>query len=339
MKKSKLNICAIGTGRAGMIHATNFARSVHQARLTAIVETDQERKLAVLAELGLEKGYSAWQDAINDDEIDAIIVATPTNLHCEIVVAAAKAGKHVLCEKPLAVNVEECKTMIQAVKENNVKLQIGFMRRYDAGFMAAKARIEEGEIGDIVLVKSLTHGPSIPKPWMYDIKNSNGPLAEVSSHDIDSLRWFTGSEYTEVYAIGGNFRCQDARKDYPDFYDNFIMTARFKNGMQGLIDGAMAVRYGYDSRVEILGTKGILFVGSLRENTVLGCSDESGMRQTIVKSWRNLFEEAYLREDIDFVQCILEDREPKASGIDGMKAVEVVNAGNLSIKERKPVKL
>ncbi len=339
MDKSKVNICVIGTGRAGMIHAANFARSVDKARLTAIVENDEGRKRTVISELNLGKGYSAWQDAIDDDGIDAIIVATPTKLHCPIVMATAKAGKHILCEKPLAANVAECEAMLKVVSESKVKLQVGFMRRYDASFMAAKARIEEGEIGDVVLVKSLTHGPSIPLPWMLDVKHSNGPLAEVSSHDIDSLRWFTGSEYTEVYAIGSNYRCRDVREEYPDFYDNFIMTARFQNGMQGLIDGAMAVRYGYDSRVEILGTRGILFVGTLKENTVLGCSEGSGMSQTIIKSWRTLFQDAYLTEDIDFVKCILEDRGPKASGMDGMKAVEVVNAGNLSIKEQKPIKL
>src|SRR5690242_5079266 len=100
MDKGKVNICVIGTGRAGMIHATNFAKSVDNARLTAIVETDEQRKRTVVSELDVGKGYSGWQDAIDDDGIDAVIVATPTKLHCPIVMAAARAGKHILCEKP-----------------------------------------------------------------------------------------------------------------------------------------------------------------------------------------------------------------------------------------------
>ena len=124
--------------------------------------------------------------------VDAVVVVTPTSLHREVVLAAAKAGKHVLCEKPMAMDVRECDDMIDACARASVKLQIGFMRRYDESFRAAKERVDAGEIGEVVLVKSLTHGPSVPQEWMYDIAKSNGPLAEVNSHDIDAARWFTG---------------------------------------------------------------------------------------------------------------------------------------------------
>ena len=239
----------------------------------------------------------------------------------------------------MALSSEECDLMIQAVEKFRVKLQIGFMRRYDRSFLEAKERIARGEIGDVVLVKSLTHGPSIPKAWQYDVARSNGPLAEVNSHDIDILRWFADSEFKTVYAIGGNYRCPDARQDYPDFYDNVVLTASFENGKQGLIGGAVAVRYGYDARVEILGTDGILFIGSLDASSVVSCNSRQGSVKSIVPSWRNLFMEAYWAEDKDFVRCILADKSPKATGLDGKKAVEVVMAGNRSILEKRPIAL
>jgi predicted dehydrogenase len=336
---NKVRVCVIGLGRAGLIHARNFAAAVPEAELAVVVDPNPEALESALKEIHPGKCLTQWQEGVLEKDIDAIVVATPTDLHKEIVVAAAQSGKHILCEKPMALNSEECDLMIEAVEKNRVKLQIGFMRRYDRSFLEAKERIARGEIGDVVLVKSLTHGPSIPKAWQYDVARSNGPLAEVNSHDIDILRWFADSEFKTVYAIGGNYRCPDARQDYPDFYDNVVLTASFENGKQGLIGGAVAVRYGYDTRVEILGTDGILFIGSLDASSVVSCNPRQGSVKAIVPSWRDLFMEAYWAEDKDFVRCILDDKPPKATGSDGKKAVEVVNAGNRSIMEKRPIEL
>ena len=241
MVKSKIGVALIGSGRAGMIHARNFRGSVPGAVIAAVCDPVVEAAKAAAEELELDNYYTDYKDVLALDNIDAIIVATPTKYHCEIVCAAAKAGKHILCEKPMAMSVEECDIMDKAAKENGVTLQIAFMRRFDASFAAAKEMVDAGEIGDVVMVRSNTRGPSIPKPWMYDISKSNGPLAEVCSHDIDSLRWFTGADFKTVYAIGGNYRCPDAKKDFPDFYDNVVLNASFTNGCQGIIDGAQGV--------------------------------------------------------------------------------------------------
>lgn len=335
----KLGMCVIGSGRAGMIHARNFARRVTRARLVALTDPHAPTLAEAQAELEVETGYADYRQALADPRVDAVVVVTPTSLHREIVLAAAKAGKHVLCEKPMAMNVRECDDMIDACASASVKLQIGFMRRYDDSFRSAKQRLEAGEIGEPVLVKSLTHGPSVPQEWMYDIAKSNGPLAEVNSHDIDAARWFAGSEIVEVYALGGNYRCPQALEKYPDFYDNVAMVVRFADGKQGFIDGAVSVGYGYDSRMEIVGTRGVLFVGRTGEDSVVGCSTDRGIVRPFVKSWRTLFTEAYYAEDQDFVDCILDGREPRVRGNDGRMAVAVVNAGNRSIVERKPVRV
>ncbi|MGO8692572.1 MAG: Gfo/Idh/MocA family oxidoreductase [Rectinemataceae bacterium] len=339
MSDKGLGIAVIGSGRAGMIHARNFASGIESARLVAMVDPVQAAREAALGELGLKKGYSDYREALADPTIDAVVVVTPTVFHKDIVLAAAAAGKHVLCEKPMAMNVQECREMIAACELAKVKLQIGFMRRYDRDFAAAKAALDSGRIGEPVLIKSLTRGPSIPQPWMYDIAASNGPLAEVNSHDIDTLRWFAGDDFAEVYAQAGNYRCPEARASHPDFYDTVVMTVRFARGTQGLIDGALSVGYGYDARLEVLGTKGVLFAGSLRDSSLVICGSDSEMLAPTVKSWRSLFLDAYREEDRAFIRCIREDFEPSPSGRDGLKAVEAVNAGNLSIARGEPVKL
>lgn len=338
MDENRIGVCVIGSGRAGLIHARNFVGGISGARLVGLADPVPEALDKAVNELGSIKGYPDYREALKAPDVDAVVIATPTAYHRDIAVAAARAGKHILCEKPMAMNAAECADMIAATEAHRVKLQIGFMRRYDRSFMHAKERIEAGEIGQVVQVKSLTHGPSIPKPWMYDLKKSNGPLAEVNSHDIDALRWFTGGEFKSVYAVGGNYRCPDAKQAFPDFYDNVMLTATFSNGVQGFIGGAQGVRYGYDARVEILGTSGILFIGHLRDTSVVSCT-ANGVAQPIVKSWMDLFLDAYRAEDQDFIRCILEDRAPKASGLDGLRAVEVVNAGNESIRTGSPVVL
>ena len=139
--------------------------------------------------------------------------------------------------------------------------------------------------------------------------------------------------------MGANYRCPDAKQDFPDFYDNVILAAGFENGMQGIIDGAQGVLYGYDARVEILGTRGCIFLGKTRERPITVCRSDMHRYEAFTNSWRFLFKDAYLEEDMDFVDCILTDREPKVTGYDGKMAVKVVNAGNLSVSTGQIVTL
>ncbi|MDR2069688.1 MAG: Gfo/Idh/MocA family oxidoreductase [Spirochaetaceae bacterium] len=331
--KDTIGLCLIGAGRAGMIHGRNFASRVPHAKMAAISDTAEESARAAAGELGIDTWYTDYRRALENRAVDAVIVVTPTKFHHDIVIEAARAGKHILCEKPMAMNREECQGMIDAAQENKVKLQIGFMRRFDANFRRAKEIADSGEIGEVVSVKSLTRGPSTPQEWMYDIRKSNGPLAEVNSHDIDTLRWFTGSEAASLYAMAGNYRCKAVREQYPDFYDTVLMNVRMKNGMMGNIDGAQGVQYGYDARVDILGTNGSLHIGGLMGGTTLTYTKDHRMSADVIRSWTNLVYEAYVHEDIGFIGAIREDREPAVSGLDGMMAVDIVRAGNESIQK------
>jgi predicted dehydrogenase len=336
--QKKINVGLIGTGRAGMIHGSNFAFRIPAAKVLALSDPDQAARESAAETLQVESVFADYRDLLKAPELDAVVIVTPTRLHMEIAVAAAQMGKHVLCEKPMAMTVGECDRMNSAAEAAGIKLQVGFMRRFAPAFDEAKRRVASGEIGDVVMIRSLTYGPSIPQPWMYDLKASNGPLAEVNSHDIDTLRWMADSEVTEVYATGGNYRSPEARDSFPDFYDNVVMIVKFANGVQGMISGAQGVRYGYDSRCEVLGTKGIIFAGGLEAKPLTSCT-EAGLFTPAIQSWRTLFAEAYLAEDGEFISCIRENRSPRVTGFDGMRAVEVVNAGNESIRTGLPVRL
>ncbi len=339
MANQALGICLIGAGRAGMIHAKNFQNKVEGARMVAVVDVVVESAKEAAASLAIDTYYTDYHEALTNPAIDAVVVVSPTNLHKQIVIDCANAKKHVFCEKPMAMNTKECDEMVAACDANGVKLQIGFMRRFDESFQEAKRLIEEGAIGDLVLIRSNTRGPSKPRPWMYDLKKSNGILAEINSHDIDSIRWFAQSELDTLYAVGGNYRNPDAVAEYPDYYDNVVMSGQFKNGIQFSIDGAAYVEYGYDSKMELVGTKGVLHVGRT-EGAFLKCSTkEHGTSSPFINSWMTLFRDAYLAEDIAFVECIRNDTLPKVSGVDGRMAVAIVEAGNTSILEKRLVKL
>lgn len=330
-----IGICLIGCGRAGLIHARNFYRRISGVKLTALADPLQAALTNASAELPGVPTYLDYHEAMARPDVDAVVIVSPTKYHCEIVLAAAAAGKHILCEKPMAMNEEECDLMIAAANKHHVKLQIGFMRRFDESYLSAKELIDAGEIGDVVMIHSHTRGPSTPQPWMYDIRKSNGPLAEVNSHDIDTLRWFSGSEFSNLYAIAGNYRCPEVKESFPDFYDNVLLIGQFQSGAQGSIDGAQGVGYGYDASVEILGTCGVIQVCRKQEQFITACSKGHDMKTPFISSWRKLFTEAYLAEDQHFIDCIEKDKTPRVSGIDGKMAVRIVNAGNLSLTEKR----
>ncbi|WP_280737718.1 MULTISPECIES: Gfo/Idh/MocA family oxidoreductase [unclassified Enterococcus] len=334
-----INICLIGTGRAGLIHGRNMAAKVSGGKLIALCDPSEEALQKAKEELAVEYVYTDYKQAVENPDIDAVVVVTPTVYHKEIVIAAAQAKKHILCEKPLAMNEQECLEMIAAAQEHQVKLQVGFMRRFDESFQEAKKIVDSGQIGDVVLIKSLTHGPSEPKPWMYDISKSSGPIGEVNSHDFDTLRWFAGSEVASIYAIGGNFRSPEVRQEYPDYYDTVSLNLQFSDGKLGAVDGAQYVQYGYDARVEILGTNGSVLIGDQSKHKVVVAKKNGEIVRPAMHSWTYLFQEAYVREDQAFVDCIINDTEPLVTGYDGMMAVKLVHAGLTSLLEKRIVQL
>lgn len=336
---NKLNVCLIGCGRAGMIHAESYAGGVKNAELIAICDPDRHNLEEAQKQVEVRYAYTDYHDAMKNPEIDAVIVVTPTKFHHQIVLEAARSGKHIFCEKPMAVNEEECDEMISACEDNHVKLQIGFMRRFDRNFQRGKELLASGIVGEVTLLKSNTYGPSEPKEWMFDVRNSYGPIGEVNSHDFDTLRWYADSEVKRIHAIGGNFRSPEVKEGHPEYYDTCGVLIEFKNGVLGMISGAQYVRYGYDARAEILGTKGIVKVGTQNADAVEIVTEDQKNISDSVLTWSKLFADAYIAEANAFAECILKDTDPAVTGFDGKEALRLVNAGLRSLLEKRPVEL
>lgn len=332
-------VCVVGTGRAGLVHAGNLAERVPHARLAALCDTDAAALDAAGERFGVPARYTDFRDAFAAADIDAVVIVTPTFLHRDQACAAAEQGKHVFLEKPMAITTRECEDILAAAAAAGVKLQLGFMRRFDAGFLEAKTLLESGDLGRVMIVKSTGRGPGLPPPWVYDLDKSNGILAEVNSHDMDAIRWLVGSEIRRVYAEAANFKCADAQQEYPDFYDNVVVNLCFANGTLGVVDGTCPCDYGYDARVEVLCEKGVLFIGSIKDQGITQVTVDGRVTGRAVKGWRNLFKEAYVAEMAHFIACIREDKPPRVTGLDGLRAVEAVVAANKTLRTGVPEEL
>lgn len=334
-----IRFCLIGTGRAGRIHAGNLAGGIEGATLAGVCDANPENLASAAKGFSVKAQFSDYRQAIDSPGLDAVVIVTPTFLHREIACAAAEAGKHIFLEKPMALSVEECQQINEAVSAAGVCLQIGFMRRFDTRFREAKKLVDSGALGRVMMVKSTGRGPGGPGAWMYDLSKSNGIVAEVNSHDIDSLHWFTGSCVARVYAEGQNFKSPDAVEQYPDFYDSVVAQARFEDDTLGVIDGTCPATYGYDARVEVLCEGGVIFVGDSGERG-FGWIDADGRSHgQAVRSWRSLFKEAYRSEMSHFVDSIHGQTEPEVTGEDGLEAVRVVEAINRSILAGQAVEI
>jgi myo-inositol 2-dehydrogenase/D-chiro-inositol 1-dehydrogenase/scyllo-inositol 2-dehydrogenase (NAD+) len=333
-------ICVVGVGRVGQVHSGTLVNSVPEARLVALVDQNAEALGKAADSFGVEARFASFEQALEGVAFDGVVLTTPTYTHRNLAVTAAKAGKHVFCEKPMALSLSECDDMIAAAERSSVVLQIGFMRRFDPDFEAAWARIEAGEIGRPMVVKSLTHGPGLPPAWARDLKTSNGMLAEVNSHDWDTVRWLTASNPERVHTEVANFKGERAGVQTDHFYDSVLVSIRFESGTLGSISGVCPCDYGYDARVEIIGEKGLMQIGDVRGQSILVCTNrEHGLVTPIFRTWPERFATAYIREMKHFIACIQTGARPRAGGADGRWAVAGVLAATRSFLEERRVRV
>jgi predicted dehydrogenase len=335
-----INICMVGAGRVGKQHSRSITRHVPGAHVVALVDPVDSIRNETGDEFGIEARFSSLEEAIDKVDFEAVVITTPTPTHLPLSLLAADHGKHVFLEKPMALNLEECDRIIDCTRQNSVLLQLGFMRRFDPEFAAAAQRIQGGEIGQPMMVKSLTHGPGLPPPWARDLRTSNGMLAEVNSHDWDTTRWLMGSNYERVYTEIANFKGAARGVDTPNFYDNVMVNIRFESGGLGMISGICPCDYGYDARVEITGERGILQIGELKGQAVVICTNrDQGLITPIYRTWPERFAWGYVYEMEHFASCIRNGETPRVGGEEGRWAVAGVLAGTKSFLEERPVYL
>ena len=335
---SELRVLVVGAGRAGLVHARNFAGGTRGARLAALADPAEGPLASAAAELGCERTFSDPIEAVSAEDVDAVVVASPTFTHAEIAVMALQAGKHVLCEKPLASSIEEAARIERAAADSDAVFLMGFMRRFHRSFVDAAERVARGEIGQPLFVRSTGRGPGLPPEWALDPDVSGGLIAEVNSHDLDSVRWLSGQEFETAYAVGRAAKRPDLAERFPGFVDVVVAVFELSQGALAQVDGACPADYGYDARIEVYGTEGVVLAGDPRRNAALLVRAD-GVLGEPVRSWRDLFAEAYRAEDAHLVAVARGEERPRTSVEDGLRSLEAVVAVNRSMAERAPVTL
>jgi scyllo-inositol 2-dehydrogenase (NAD+) len=332
-----LRVVVAGAGRAGGLHARNLGL-VEGAQLVGLVDDRPDAVAELARECGGVPVLASLPEAIQALDPGAVVIAAPTFAHRDLAVAAAEAGLHAFCEKPMALTVAECDEMMAAHERAGTVLQLGFVRRFREEFAEAHRRIQAGQIGEPMVVKSLTRGPGLPPAWAHDLRRSNGMLAEVNSHDFDCVAWLAGSPIERVYAEAANFKGAERGVEADNFYDNAVVSLRFASGALGTIDGTCPADYGYDARAEVLGSEGLLVIGAIGGTALLEARDrETGTVQPISRSWPERFGDAYRAELTGFVEAIERGEPPLADGAAGRAAVAAVRAANRSWLEGVPV--
>lgn len=318
----------------GKRHAENLRRNVPEARLIAIADVSAERAQQVATEYEIEYSYGSLEAMLENKEIEAVLVATPDRFHAQAVMLAARAGKDILCEKPLALTLSDAHAAINAVAKAGRRLQVGFMRRYDPAYAAAMKRIEAGEIGVPVIFKSVGRDKDQPPIAAYE-SNVNGMLFYTNTiHDFDMARWLMRDEVASVQA----YTTSAIRPEVARFGDVVasVVNLQYKQGAIGNIESYAQAVYGYDVRTEIIGSKGSIFVGSLERHSAVFLTSRGG-EHTLADHFLSRFADAYLAEVRDFVQTMLSDRAPRVTGEDGLKALAIAVAAENSHLHSKPV--
>lgn len=332
----KLGIGVAGVGAMGRRHAENVRRLVPEARLIAVADADLQRAKNVAGHLEIEHAYDSLEEMAERDDIDAVLIATPDTFHTQAIRIAAAAGKDMLCEKPLAIHLGDAQAALQEVARAGVRLQVGFMRRYDPAYLAAMQRIEAGEIGTPVIFKSVGRDKDGPPLAAYESK-ANGMLFYGNSiHDFDLARWLMQDEIAEVHAYTTTAIRPEVAK-YGDVVAGAV-NLKYAHGAIGNVESYVQAVYGYDTRTEIVGSKGSILVGSLQKMPVTFLTTH-GSREILMDHYLARFQDAYVAEVQDFVRAILSDTEPRVTGDDGLRALQIAVAAEKSHLQAVPCKV
>ncbi len=331
-----ISIGLVGAGRMGAVYARQLANGIGGAKLLAVADINEPQAATAAAQAGKIASYPDHRALLARQDLDAVIIATPTNTHAEIIRDAAEAGKHIFCEKPLALTLEDCDAAITATQKAKVKLQVGFMRRFDRAYAAAKQKIEEGLIGVPVMFKATSRDPNRSTLEYARRANSGGMFIDLAIHDFDIARWLMASEVVRVHSEGGCLVFPELN-EVGDI-DNAVINLQFASGAIGNVDASRNAVYGYDIRAEVIGSEGSLMIGSLQQTRLLVLTP-AGVTHDTIPFFMERFGEAYRAEIRDFVSCIVEDRAPAVTGRDGRAATAMGIAATRSFDEQRAVKL
>ncbi|MGG1237016.1 Gfo/Idh/MocA family oxidoreductase [Bacillus sonorensis] len=327
--------CAVlGLGRLGYYHAKNLKTAVQGAQLAAVADPLKGRAEQAAAELGVEEWSADPYEFLQDPDIDAVIIVTPTTTHADMIKQAADCGKQIFVEKPLTLHLDESKEIVKKIKETGVICQVGFMRRFDPAYADAKKRIDAGEIGKPIYFKGFTRDFGSPPAEF--IKNSGGIFIDCSIHDYDIARYLMGAEITSVSGHGRILK--HGFMDECGDVDQALTYMEFDSGAAGDTEASRNSPYGYDIRAEIIGTEGSIFIGTLRNQSLTMLTGKGGSFD-IVPDFQTRFHEAYCLELEHFAECVRDQKKPIVTEEDAAINLEIAIAATESFASGRPVKL
>ncbi len=331
---ARIGLGLVGAGRMGSTHARVIARSLPEVRLVAIADVDVAAARRLAAEVGVDRTYGSATELLADPGVDAILVATSTHQHVPVVLEAAAARKDVLCEKPLALTLDASDEAIEAAERAGIRLQVGFMRRWDADYRVAHERIVRGEIGRPALFKSLQYDTELPPLAFCDPKVSGGIMADMGIHEFDLARWLVRDEVVEVHAYGS--RILHPEVGSVGDVDTAVVGLRFAGGAIGNVELTRHASYAEDVRTEVLGESGSVFVGLLPVSA--GVIGRGGtLAWDTVPSSMTRFAPAFAEQVRGFARALAEDGRVLVDGRDSRAALAIAIAADRSWREGRPV--
>lgn len=330
-----LNVGIIGAGRIGRIHAETLAFRSPEARTVSIADVNRQAAEALASHCRIAEVAQSSEDILADQRVEAVLICSSTDTHAALIAEAAKAGKHIFCEKPIARTLAEIDCALEAVEKAGVKLQIGFNRRFDSNFARVRRAVTDGEIGQPSLIHITSRDPA-PPPIAY-IRVSGGIFIDMTIHDFDMARFVIGDEVEEIYTAGG-VRVDPKIGEAGDL-DTALIVLRFRNGVIGTIDNSRRAPYGYDQRIEILGSEGKIETDNCYPNTAEVSTSKAVCRDLPLNFFMERYRESFAAELQAFVGAVREDRPTPVTGIDGRIPIQMALAARKSYDEHRPVRL
>ncbi len=332
--KRKMNFGVIGLGRLGKIHTLNLLK-IRDVRVKSVADPRMEEVKRWAKGLEITEFVSDWHRIIEDPEIDAVVIASPTVFHAEMIRAAVENGKNVFVEKPLSHNLSSAKELLNFLEDSPVKVQVAFNRRFDHNYRRVHDAILSGKIGKPYLIRSTIRDPQLP-PLEF-VEKSGGIFFDFFIHEFDNIRFITSSEVKEVYA-GGNALWDERIGEVGD-YDTAFAVLKMREGMLCVIDSSRRAVYGYDQRMEIFGSKGRVLILNDRDTNVETRNGNCVRYDNPKHDFQHRYADSFAAEIRDFVDCLINDKTPSVGPKDGYKAMLIAEAATQSAKENRTLKI
>ncbi|WP_026699816.1 Gfo/Idh/MocA family oxidoreductase [Salibacterium aidingense] len=328
-----IKIGVAGLGRLGLIHVDNIS-TLKNVELTAISNLDEEVNKLIQKKYEVPYTYTSYEDMIQNNELDAVCIVTPSGFHPQHIQSALEQNLHVFCEKPIGLDVKDIKDTIETIEQSDRVFHLGFMRRFDNDYLYAKDMIDRGDIGDISIIRSYGIDPidGLESFVKFAQKSPSGGIyLDMSVHDIDVIRWYTNSEIKKVWATGSNKAAPELAE--LNEVDIGTVTMQLENDVTAFLVAGRTASHGYHVETEVIGTKGMLRIAATPDKNKVTVFNENGVVRPTLQNFPERFREAYMDEMKDFVRCIRDNTNPSITAWDGLRSTEVAAACQRSFEE------